>query len=174
MFKIIVLSLFKVVLTSFILFSVYFIAFLRPNVIKNQNISQTVQILTHHKNTLTQNRIAFLNLARLNTNSVNFDGERSSLVNSLKETNSKGISDTEVKNTIANINGELSKRFPELLMDTRSVYEEQTAILDKVFATKTFDEGVEILRSSEAVDLLTRQTNLILEYEWWIEKIGSM
>lgn len=163
----------KVTILSLIVFSVYYFGIMRPKIFNAQNVSQTIEVLRIHKNLLTQNRIAYVALTKLDGNSVNFDGERSSLVNSLKETNSKGISDTEAKNTIPNVNGELSIRFPELLTDTSSVYEEQTVILDKVFATKTFDEGIAILESSEAVDLLTRQTNLILEYEWWIRKLAE-
>ena len=84
---------------------------------------------------------------------------------------SKGLSDIENNKVIPNVNKELYNRLPYLLSDLKRVYEEQNEILDKVYTTKSYDEGLTILKSEKAVKLLTMQTNLILEYEYWIEKL---
>ncbi|KKQ81648.1 MAG: hypothetical protein UT06_C0057G0005 [Candidatus Woesebacteria bacterium GW2011_GWA1_38_8] len=105
------------------------------------------------------------------SNSANFNAEKVSAVNTLKTTREKGLSDIENYKVIPNVNKELYNRLPYLLSDLKRVYEEQNEILDKVYTTKSYDEGLTILKSEKAVKLLTMQTNLILEYEYWIEKL---
>ncbi len=68
---------------------------------------------------------------------------------------------------------ELTKRFSILLSETKKIYEEQESLLERVFETKTYEEGVEILKSDQTVGLLTRHTNLILEYKFWLNFING-
>jgi len=41
-------------------------------------------------------------------------------------------------------------------------------------ATEKYKDAISILKSKEGVNLLTRQTNLILKYQFWLEKIDKL
>ena len=161
----------KTLFISLAIFSTYYYFFLKPNIELAQIRSETIKILSLHKDTLIQNRIAYITLTQLDPDSANFNAEKVSAVNTLKTTREKGLSDIENNKVIPNVNKELYNRLPYLLSDLKRVYEEQNEILDKVYTTKSYDEGLTILKSEKAVKLLTMQTNLILEYEYWIEKL---
>lgn len=100
------------------------------------------KVLAAHYSNLIQNKVAYVNLAKLDPKSPSFDAEKSNLVGIIKETNKKG----------------LEKPLDE---HEKQIFTRQNAILDKVFATKSYKEGVALLRSQESVQLLTDETSLI-------------
>ena len=164
---------FKTLFISLAIFSTYYFFFLKPKIELTQNRSETIKILSLHKDTLIQNRIAYITLTQLDADSANFNAEKVGAVNTLKTTRENGLSDIENNKVIPNVNKELYNRLPYLLSDLKRVYEEQNEILEAVYATESYDEGLTILKSEKAVKLLTMQTNLILEYEYWIEVLIS-
>ncbi len=125
---------------------IYYFFFLKPSIKAQKELAQ------NHAN-LVQNRLAYVELTRLDPKSASFDIEKSNLVAKLKETNKKGLEDSSTS------------------LATRQIYERQNKLLEKVFATKSYQEGVSVLKSQEAVSLLTDQTNLILEMEFQLEKL---
>ncbi len=112
------------------------------------------KVLATHYSNLVQNRLAYVELAKLNPKDASFDTQKSNLVGIIKETNKKGmekpLSDKE-----------------------KEIFERQNKILEKVFATKSYEEGVLILKSPESVKLLVDQTNLILELEFQLSKLKA-
>jgi hypothetical protein len=139
----------------------------------SQKIVYTQNVLSSYRNNLTQNKISFIGLSKLNPNSSGFEYEKNELVESLQTSIDKGGKTSENPEKLPNINIELSERYPGLLEETNKVYQDQESLLEKVFATKSFEEGIEIMRSEESVQLLIKQTNLILEYDFWINILSE-
>lgn len=165
------LSLIKIIFISGLMLSVYYFLILRPKIEKQKLINEVSLVLNIHKDILVQNKLSFVGLAKLDSSSANFDIERGDLITSLKESSDRGLEELNKSSQIPGINLKLGERFSQLIAETRQIYEEQNKLLERVFVTKTFNEGIKILKSNEAVELLTRQTNLILEYEFWLRKL---
>lgn len=100
------------------------------------------KVLATHYSNLVQNKMAYINLAKLDSKSPNFDAEKSNLVGIIKETNKKG----------------LEKPLDEA---EKQIFTRQNTILVKVFATKSYEEGLAILRSPESIKLVSDETELI-------------
>lgn len=105
--------------------------------------SKEVELSKRYFN-LVQNRTVYVGLTKLNPKDINFDWNKSNLVGILRETNKNGL--------------EIAKSDKE-----KEIYIRQKSLLDKVFATKSYEEGVAILKSKDSVTLLTDQTKLIEE-----------
>ncbi len=105
-----------------------------------------------HYSNLVKNKLAYVSLARLNPKNDGFDIEKSNLIGIIKDTNK-----TELKNPIN--------------AKEKGILTRQNTILEKVFATKSYEEGVFILKSEESVALLTDQTKLIEELGMQIAKL---
>lgn len=101
-----------------------------------------VKEASSHYSNLVQNRTAYVNLTKLDSKSPSFDIQKSNLVDIIKKTNAKG----------------LEKPINE---EERRFFEKQNEILDRVFATDSYEEGVAILKSDESIKLLIDQSNLI-------------
>jgi len=151
----------------------YYLFFLKPQLTLPNKLNSVEKTLSEHHTTLLQNRLGFFELTKLDPNSANFNIEKSNLVGTLQKTNKEGLEAIDKAQDIPNIDKELSKRYKELLSETRKVYETQNKLLEKVFATNSYEAGVKVLKSEEAVLLLTSQTNLLLEYNFWLERINK-
>lgn len=121
----------------------YYFGYLKPHQAKVREAS------IHYSN-LIQNRTAYINLAKLNSDDPSFDTQRSNLIDIIKETNAKGLK--------------------EPLNDTeKQIFERQNNLLEKVFATKSYEEGVEILKSDESIKLLKDMSDLLAE----LQRVGK-
>lgn len=171
--KVALIFLFKVLIIASLIFIGYYFILLKPKIDQPQKLAKTQTILSSHKNSLIQNKVSFVELSKLNPNSPGFEYEKKELVETLKVSIENGKASIENPEKLPDINKGLSERHPGLLEETKQVYLDQEQLLKKVFATKSFEEGVEIMRSDESIRLLTKQTNLILEYDFWIETIST-
>ncbi len=113
------------------------------------------RVLTIHYSNLVQNKISYLNLAKLNPKDPSFDMQKSNLVGIIKETNKRGLE-------------------KPLSDKEKEIFERQNKILEKVFATKSYEEGVTILKSPESVKLLVDQTELIQDLAREREKLKAL
>ena len=146
--------------------------FLKPKLELTNKFLSAEKVLNQHAFNLTQNRLSFVQLTRLNPKSASFDFEKSDLVGTLQKTIKEGLEAFEAKRETPSIDPKLSERFPALLEETKEIYKRQDGLLKRVFETKSYGEGVAIMKSSEAIELLTKQTNLILEYQFWLDEIN--
>lgn len=158
-------------LITAVLFSLYYVFFLKPDQERLNDLIEAEKILTLHKTNLTQNRLSYVALTKLDPGSLNFDPERSELVLTLRNTGKDGLQLIKDWNTLPRVERKLNERFPLLLDSTENVYRNQDKLLEKVFATSSYEDGLDILKSTEAIILLTQQSNLILEYGYWINII---
>ncbi len=163
----------KIFVFVLLLFGSYYLFILKPRLELPNKLLKAEKTISEHSSTLIQNRLSFVELTRLDPNSANFSIEKSNVISKLKETNKEGLGLIQKQGSIPEINEELTKRFFILLSETKKIYEEQENLLERVFETKTYEEGVEILKSDQAVGLLTRHTNLILEYKFWLNFING-
>jgi hypothetical protein len=141
----------KVIVRSLIiliLISTAYFIYSRTATLKEKGIS------THYAN-LVKNKLAYVSLTKLDPKKPGFDIEKSNLVGIIQETNKIGLEKP------------LNSKEKEIL--TR-----QKVILDKVFVTKSYEEGTGVLRSQESVTLLTDQTALIEELGSQIQKIKAL
>ena len=115
-----------------------------------------------------------MELTKLDSNSPGFDLEKSNLVTIVKKTNEEGLKALSGQSELPKIDNDLNNRYKSLLEETKTVYEDQEKLLEKVFATDSYEEGIEILYSEEAIELLTRQTNLILEYDFLLSRLKKL
>lgn len=100
--------------------------------------------LAFHYSNLVQNKIAYINLAKINPKDPSFGIQKSNLIGIVKETNKKGLENP--------INS-----------SEKEIFTRQNVILEKVYSTKSYEEGISILKSPESVKLLSDQTVLIEE-----------
>ncbi len=164
----------QILILSLVLFASYYLFILKPKAEYRKNISETSKILSLYKNVLTQNRLAYIALTKLNPDSANVNAEKSTALERLKIAQEDISEYTAIYNSISDIDNELSSRFPKIVSEVQNIVSRQKEILDKVYTTGSYEEGREILVSEESVELLTDETNLILEIEWWRERVGSM
>jgi hypothetical protein len=163
----------KIFVFVLLFFGSYYLFILKPRLELPNKLLKAEKTIGEHSSTLIQNRLSFVELTRLDPNSANFLIEKSNVISKLKETNKEGLDLIQKQGSIPEINEELTKRFFILLSETKKIYEEQENLLERVFETKSYEEGVEILKSDEAISLLTRHTNLILEYKFWLNFING-
>lgn len=121
-----------------ILLSSAYLFYARAQTSKEKNIS------IHYSN-LVKNKLAYVNLAKLDPKKPGFNSEKSNLVGIIQETNRIGLE-------------------KPLNNKEKEIFTRQNVILEKVFATKSYQEGVAILRSQESVNLLSDETELIASY----------
>ncbi len=173
MIKRILITLLQTLFISAILFSGYYFLYLKPNIQLAKNISQTETILTLHKNTLTQNRIAFVGLTHLNPDSPIFSLDTSNLLAILQNTENEGLDQINSHQYLPKTNILDSNSYSELLKKTENIYTSQQNLVGQIKTTKTYKEGLEILKSQDSINLLTNETKVILEYQYYIDKISN-
>lgn len=161
----------KVAVLTLAITIAYYFAIIKPNQIKIFKIKETKKILSTNYANLVQNRIAFTELTRLDPNAINFDSQKSDLVATLTRSNEEGLKALDASFNNQNIAEIVKEDYPELIEKTKTFYKDQKDLLEKVFATKSYQEGVEILKSDEAIKLLTDQTNLILNFDFQIRRL---
>jgi hypothetical protein len=133
----------KVLIFLGLLSGVYLFGYLRPHQAKIKEAS------SHYSN-LVENRAAYIDLAKLNPSSPDFNTQKSNLIDIVRQTNAKGLSNP-------------------LTSDEKSIFERQNEILAEVFATGSYQEGVAILKGEESVQLLVDEARLIEAYKIWNE-----
>lgn len=173
MTKRVLITLLQILVISTILFSSYFFFYLKPKRQLANNIIQAEKILTIHKNTLTQNRIAYVGLTQLDPSSPIFTSEASNLIATLEKTQKDGLEQTGSKTTIPKTNIISYEVLTDILKKTEDVYKVQEDILKELKSTKSYKDGLVVLKSQKSVNALSVQTNLILEYEYWISKLSQ-
>lgn len=161
----------KTLLLTALITSFYYLILLRPTIKRQETLINTKNTLTANRSVLTQKRLAYVELTRLDPDSAGFQTETANIINTLQKTQNEALVLTKEKNDIPKLKG-FDINFPKLLTETENVYRQQEELIKKVLATEKYEEGLGILRSEEAIKLLTKQTNLILEYEYWLEKIN--
>ena len=153
MFKKIIFILFQILIFTAVISSVYYFLFLKPKIERQEKITSAAAEINIGLLLLVQNRIAYIELTRLDADSVNFNAEKSALVATLKKTNREGLDN------------------PEIDDKAKEIFQRQDKLLERVFATKSFEEGAAILKSEEGLELLTDQTNLILHLRQELEEL---
>ena len=127
----------KIIVIFGILSAGYYLGYLLPHQAKIKEVSI-------HCSNLIQNRTAYISLAKLNLKDPNFDIQKSNLIDIIKQTNAKGLENP-------------------LNAEEKGILERQNEILAKVFATKSYEEGVAILKSDESVRLLKDISDLCVK-----------
>ena len=150
--KVLRIVLKTLVLTSLIS-TFYFFAFRVPKIKNREELISAKNILIANLTILIQNRLTYIELTHLDPQSAGFDIEKSSLIATIQKTNHKGL---------ANPN------FPN---EAREILLRQNILLEEVFATKSYDDGVAILKSEEALELLVDQTNLVRKWQQEIREL---
>lgn len=163
----------KTLLFAGVLVLFYYLSFVKPKIELRTNLFIATNTLSTHLTNLTQNRVAYIRLTQLEPNSVSFQTDTGSLVDVLQKSQKDGLKLTEEKKSLPTLK-DLQIDYPNLIKETENVYKDQGKLLEKVMATESYVEGLKILKSDEAIELLTRETNLILEYQFWLEKMKNL
>ncbi len=85
----------------------------------------------------------------------------------VEQTGRQGLEVIEKARTGSKTTTKLVPKWQGMLGVGEDIYQRQREMLDKLYGQKTFADGMKVLRSPEAVGLVTDQTNLILELEYW-------
>lgn len=168
----------KIITKTLALFAIlslgyYFLVISPQNSFSNKIRQLESGLSTHHTN-LLQNRLTFVELTKLDPDSASFNIEKSNLITSIQQTNEKGQQALKKIAKIPEIDQELSDRFPSLIEETKQVYLQQNDLLEKIFATDSYEAGIAVIKSSESITLLTKETNLILEYKYWLARLQEL
>lgn len=156
-----------------IISSVYYLLILAPVLKQSQNLRETKKVLQLHHINLVQNRLSYVELARLNWNSANFQSETSDLVETIQDTQARGAELAAEYPSVPDIGG-LDIDYLRLISDTSELFGNQAILLEQITQTESYDEGLEIVKSQESVDLLMKQTKLISEYQNKIDELERM
>lgn len=116
----------------------YYFGYLKPHQAKLKEIG------VHYSN-LVENKNVYVALTKLNLDDPGFNDQKANLIAVIQETNRIGLA--KVLNS-----------------KEKEIFTKQNDILVKVFATKSYQDGVAILKSEESTKLLTDETNLIGEF----------
>ena len=171
--KIVINITIKILILTILFLTLYYFFIVKPKVLLQKDIAQTRAVLSSNYTILVQNRLAYIELTRLNPSSANFQYQTANTIDVLQKTQKEGLDLAKEKKTIPDLKN-FDINFPKLLTETESVYRQQEDIIKKVTETEKYEDGLKILKSDESVKLLTTQTNLILEYEFWLEKINEL
>ena len=131
------LFILKVLVILAIISAGYYFGYLKPHQAK-------VRIVSEHYSNLVQNRTAYINLAKLDSTSADFDNQKVNLIDMIRQTNAKGLENP-------------------LNDEEKRILTSQNAILEKVFATTSYVDGVAILKSEESIKFIADETKLIEE-----------
>lgn len=148
----------KILLVLAILITGYYFFFLKPKADSAAN----EKLLSKHYSILLQNRLSYVDLIKLDPKSPNTKLQKNDLLSKVESTQKEGL-------TFAS----KEKKFGDLMSKTKKIYERQAKIIEELKTKKTFEEGIGLLKGQESVSLLTDQTNLILEYQYWLEKLKA-
>ena len=154
----------------------YYLLVLQPRLLLPNKLSQTQNELAKHHTSLLQNKIAFVHLAKLNSSSGNFDFDKTNLVGLIQESNRAGLENASKvdANDLPEVISKLTNRYPDLLLETTKLYEDQQKLLERIFATDSYEAGMQVIKSDESVNLLLVQTKLILEFEEWLAQLRDL
>lgn len=162
--------LIKTILISFLFILTYYFLVLLPSKIRSKNLQEAQKEVSLHYINLLQNRLAYTELIKLDSDSPNFNLEKTELVNQIKNTNDKGQKKLKENGKVF-ISSNLQKKYEAILQNTEDFFKDQENILNEVFATDSFTEGIDILKSGQSIEILTRQTNIILEFQWFLNQL---
>jgi len=164
----------KILFFTLLLSAGYYIFLLKPKLELPEKLLTVEKTLIIHQSILTQNRLAYAELTKLDPENASFTSDSTNLVQTLEATQKDGLKTLSEKNNIPEINSLTKSEFEELLNETETIYIGQEELMKEVLATEKYKDAISILKSKEGVNLLTRQTNLILKYQFWLEKIDKL
>lgn len=125
----------------------YYFFFLKPQA----EVAAKIKTFSKYHSNLVQNRLAYIELTKLNPKDPNAQFQKNGLLSKINETQKEGLSFDDSK--------------------IHQIYERQTKIIEELKTQKTFKEGVTLLKGLESVSNLADQTNLILELEFQLERL---
>lgn len=184
----------KVVALLLIFLGLYYILFLAPKIALPNAFLESQAVFAEHRTNLVQNRIALVELARLSPNSADIFNKEAELLKKLQATNEQGIKLLEENKELPSVagvgngflyflNNDLPVTLQSLRLKERQILEEQqsliASLIDLIQQSATAPKAevlstqFALIRSDSSVKLLTRQSNLILEYDFWLKKISD-
>jgi len=155
----------KISLSFIIITAAYYFLFLQPQ----HQLYQTQQALLTHRTNLVHNRLAITQLTKLQPNTTYQTQEQASLLKQLQTTNQQSLEAIENQPPVPT--KKLQEQTNNLFSQTQTLYQDQQTLITQLQATNNLENQQNLLKSPEAITLLTRQTNLILEYDGWIEQV---
>ena len=181
--KYLILTL-KTVLAAFVLFFGYYWLFLRPDVLLWKNVKQNEEVLVIQKNYLSQSRIILVELIKADVNNPYYPTYLKSTLeilakinNSAREKTAKEITYEPIlslgRKHIRAYNRNILSGIQNIAEKNKIFLKEQKEFLDSL-QSKNYYEQKDFLVGNKAVVFLTKQTNLILEYDYWLKKITNL
>jgi len=167
-------TLVQILLISLVLFLTYYFFYLKPKIESAKNRAETRKILSLQEDNLIQNRLAFVELTKLDPKSSILNLNSSDIMQTLERTHKTGLDLIKNESSIPKNTTITNDNYNALTSKSESIFNDQKKILYDVINTKSYKDGVAILKSKESIDLLTRQTNLILEYQYWIKNLQAI
>lgn len=116
---------------------------------------------------LLQNRLSLTELARLNEKSKDFNGNSTYLILTVKETNNKALESLRKKPNF-------DKSIDELFSRTELFLKNQQQLINDLQKEESFPKKMSLLKSKHSIALLTDEGNLILAYNFWIDKLDNL
>ena len=128
-----------------ILFGSYYFLFLKPGLEIPTALLETQKVLALHHSNLLQNRVALVELTKLNPDTTDFNNRKTILFMRLQETNKAGLSALDDQHNLPTIagapneslnflNNELHPAFSLLLKETRAIFTEQQILINFLVA----------------------------------------
>lgn len=175
--------IFRALVLAGTLFALYYLFFLGPSLRYSKELAALESALAAENFNLVQNRLALINLARIEPESPGAYEQVMSNFENLKSTRQIGIANTAKPSPADQRGGreiaEIAGKIPELSGRAGAVYERQDQLIAGIsdwlnLEEKRFSVLKQIIGSDENLANLTAQTNLIREYDYWLKKIDEL
>jgi len=157
----------KISLSFIIITAAYYFLFLQPQ----HQLYQTQQALLTHRTNLVHNRLAITQLTKLQPNTTYQTQEQTGLLKQLQTTNKNSLEN--LKNQPPVPTKRLQEATTSLFNQTQTFLQNQQTLITQLQATNNLQVQQNLLKSQKAITLLTKQTNLILEYDGWIKQVNQ-
>jgi hypothetical protein len=177
-----VFLLIKIIFLLFLFLFFYYVLFLNADSKFSDTLIESEKYLNKQKNYLSQSRIALVEMIKMDPDSKNFVLDKRNSLKTIKEINEKALEEADNKFDLQNttsfpneysdfINKELKTELNNLSEKNKNFLLEQKDFLSELEAVN-FPDQTEFLKSDRSIKFLTDQTNLILEYDFLLEKVN--
>jgi hypothetical protein len=156
----------KISLSFILITTAYYFLFLQPQ----HQLYQAKQALSTHRTNLIQNRLAITQLINLKPTNPYFTQEQSLLLKQLQTTNQQGLENLTNQETILNLPKNIDQTVTQLQTKHQTLLQNQQQLITRLQQTNNLQV---IFTSPQAITLLTRQTNLILEYDHLLNQFNQ-
>lgn len=168
-----ILSFTATLILLLVLVAGYYFIHLKPQIADMRNAREASKILAEYEHILVQNRLALVELTRVDPNLPGASLQAAGLISKIEGTIDSASDILANPYELSFVkNDELSARYPQIIEEVKNNLQGQKTLIEELKGAQSYSEGIEVLTSNTTISLITRLTNLILEIQFWEESLS--